>query len=120
MFSSIRKVPVLQVTKEGKTDYLFQSLPIIEYLEESYPGTYSILPNDTTLRQKTRAMSELVNSGIQPLQNLALLGELGNALQERSPRVLCESFGLCTDLFSARLQRRSRNWAETNWTGRAG
>ena len=65
---------MLEITKDGKKDYLVQSLPIIEYIEESYPGTYSILPSDTLLRQKTRAMAELVNSGIQPLQNLALLG----------------------------------------------
>lgn len=70
----MNQVPVLEVIKDGKSDYLFQSLPIIEYIEESYPGTYSILPNDTLLRQRTRAMAELVNSGIQPLQNLAILG----------------------------------------------
>lgn len=82
----MNQVPVLEITKDGKKDYLFQSLPIIEYIEESYPGTYAILPNDTLLRQKTRAMAEIVNSGIQPLQNLAILGRLFEDLLQR---ILC-------------------------------
>lgn len=85
-FSSIRKVPVLEITKDdGKKDYLVQSLPIIEYIEESYPGTYAILPSDTLLRQKTRAMAELINSGIQPLQNLAILGKISDDSLRFSP-----------------------------------
>src|SRR5207248_261489 len=48
---------------------LSQSLPILEYLDERWPSP-PILPKDPYLRARTRALAEIVNSGIQPLQNL--------------------------------------------------
>uniref|UniRef100_A0A2R5LKH8 Putative glutathione s-transferase n=1 Tax=Ornithodoros turicata TaxID=34597 RepID=A0A2R5LKH8_9ACAR len=65
------QVPVLVV--DGQT--LSQSLAIIEYLEEKYPGT-SLLPKDPILRAKARSLAHLVASGIQPLQNLNVLQRL--------------------------------------------
>ena len=65
------QIPVLELIEDNKKPvYLVQSLPIIEYLEEKYPETYNLLPKDTLLRQRVRAMAEVINSGIQPLQNL--------------------------------------------------
>ncbi|KAK6182941.1 hypothetical protein SNE40_010511 [Patella caerulea] len=51
---------------------LVQSLPIIEYIEEVYPGP-SLLPKDPIQRAKVRGLAEVINSGIQPLQNLTVL-----------------------------------------------
>lgn len=65
-------VPLLETDEGGKTVRLSQSLAILEYLEERHP-TPSLLPGDAYLRARTRMMAELVNSGIQPLQNLSVL-----------------------------------------------
>ena len=82
------QVPSLLVGDTAVT----QSLAIIEYLEEAYPSPPLMpadvrlraparLPNrsdsmgarQTLLRGRVRQFSECINSGIQPLQNLALL-----------------------------------------------
>lgn len=62
------QVPALYV--EGVT--LTQSLPIIEYLEETHPGK-NLLPKDPILRAQARQVAEIINSGIQPIQNLSII-----------------------------------------------
>ncbi len=52
---------------------LSESLPIIEYLEEVYPESTRLLPSDPYERFQARRVAELVNAGIQPLQNLRVL-----------------------------------------------
>lgn len=72
----MRQVPLL-VLDDGRS--LAQSVAILEYLEEVHP-TPPLLPEDPFLRGKVRQLVEIVNSGIQPLQNLAVsqrLRELG-------------------------------------------
>jgi maleylpyruvate isomerase len=65
-----RRVPTLEVIEStGDVHYLQQSLPIIEFLVEVFPGV-PLLPQDNFLRARARALAEIVNSGIQPLQNL--------------------------------------------------
>ena len=65
------QVPTLEVTEaDGTRHALSQSLPIMEYLDERFPEP-PILPRDPVLRHRARALAELVNSGIQPLQNLS-------------------------------------------------
>ncbi len=51
---------------------LTQSLPIIEYLDTSFP-TPSLLPKEIKARCRVLKLCEMVNSGIQPLQNLSVL-----------------------------------------------
>ena len=64
------QVPTLELTEDdGTVRSLSQSLPILEYLDERWPSP-PILPKDPYLRARTRALAEIVNSGIQPLQNL--------------------------------------------------
>ncbi|MFN0247952.1 MAG: maleylacetoacetate isomerase [Kofleriaceae bacterium] len=64
------QVPTLEVTEdEGAVYSIAQSLPIMEFLEERFPET-RILPEDSYLRARCRGLAEIVNSGIQPLQNL--------------------------------------------------
>ena len=64
------QVPTLEITEDdGTVHSLTQSLPILEYLDERFPER-PIMPKDPYLRARTRALAEIVNSGIQPLQNL--------------------------------------------------
>lgn len=71
-----RRNPMGQVPALADGDVvLTQSLPILEYLEERYPQV-SLLPGSPAQRAAIRAMAEVVNSGIQPLQNLAVLKHL--------------------------------------------
>lgn len=65
----MRQVPSLAWEEGGVTRVLTQSLPILEWLDETHPAP-ALLPSDPYLRARARALAELVNSGIQPLQNL--------------------------------------------------
>ena len=69
------QVPVLEVEDEGRIVPVVQSMAIIEYLEERFPQP-PLLPATARARAHVRAMAELVNSGIQPLQNTATFEEL--------------------------------------------
>ncbi len=67
----MQQVPTLEVTDDGGVVHLLQqSLPILEFVDELKPEP-ALLPGDRYLRARARALAELVNSGIQPLQNLA-------------------------------------------------
>ena len=58
------QIPLLEI--DG--NFIAQSVAILEYLEETRPEP-SLLPKDTAKRAKAREIVELINSGIQPLQN---------------------------------------------------
>jgi len=64
--SPMSKVPVLELD-DGRL--LTESLAILEYLEETHPSP-PILPRDPYLRARTRMLAQMINSGIQPFQNL--------------------------------------------------
>merc|ERR1712021_101829 len=51
---------------------LTQSLAIIEYLNETHPEA-KLLPVLPAERAKVRMISEMINSGIQPIQNLSTM-----------------------------------------------
>jgi maleylpyruvate isomerase len=76
--NALTQVPVLEVEENGRTLALTQSMAIIEYLEECFPER-PLLPSDREGRARARQLAEIVNSGIQPLQNLALLQTLDAA-----------------------------------------
>jgi maleylacetoacetate isomerase len=65
--SPMRQVPCLEI--DGQR--LFQSVAIVEYLEETRPAP-ALLPADPLDRARVRAMVEIVNSVIQPLHNYAV------------------------------------------------
>ncbi len=69
--NAIGQVPVLELD-EGPIRYLGQSLAILEYLEETHPEP-PLLPRAPILRARARQLAELINSGIQPMQNPRLL-----------------------------------------------
>ncbi|XP_062973970.1 maleylacetoacetate isomerase isoform X2 [Elgaria multicarinata webbii] len=68
----MQQVPALKI--DGIT--LSQSLAIIEYLEETRPNP-KILPQDPKKRAQVRMISDHITSGIQPLQNLTVLQQVG-------------------------------------------
>lgn len=72
------QVPVLQLDErgpDGAPQVITQSMAILEYLEERHPSP-PLLPADPWLRARSRQLAEIVNSGIQPLQNLATTDHL--------------------------------------------
>lgn len=50
---------------------LAESMAILSWLEESFP-TPPLLPSDAWARARARQLAEMVNAGIQPIQNLAV------------------------------------------------
>lgn len=78
--SPLSQVPVLEVREEGRTRWLYQSMAILEWLDERHPDP-PLLPPDVDGRARVRALAELVNSGIQPLQNAVVL----RTLKEKVP-----------------------------------
>jgi maleylacetoacetate isomerase len=66
------QVPVLEVEQLGEVHHLTQSMAILDWLEERFP-TPPLLPGGDYERARVRALAELVNSGIQPHQNQAVL-----------------------------------------------
>jgi maleylpyruvate isomerase len=73
------QVPVLEVTEEGRTLRLVQSMAILEWLDERFPDP-PLLPPDLDGRARVRALAEIVNSGIQPFQNAFVLRTLKEKL----------------------------------------
>jgi len=72
-----RQVPTLLI--DGLV--LTQSLPIIEYLEETRPEK-NLLPANPAQRHKARQIAEIVNSGIQPIQNMSVLKHINELVGE--------------------------------------
>ena len=76
----MRQIPFLQVTQDGGVVHgAAQSIAIMELLEELVPEP-ALFPADPFGRAKARQLAELVNSGIQPLQNLAVIQHLRDNL----------------------------------------
>lgn len=71
----MKQLPTLEISTKGGTQHLAQSMAILEYLEETHPEP-ALLPADPFLRARARQLAEIVNSGIQPLQNLHLMQRL--------------------------------------------
>lgn len=66
--------PMAQVpTLVHKSVPISQSLAILQYLEDVCP-TPALLPDDPVEKALVWQISELINSGMQPLQNLGVLG----------------------------------------------
>ena len=72
--------PIAQVPLLERDDgvHLAQSMAILEYLEETHPSP-PLLPSGPVDRARVRQLAEIVNAGIQPLQNLLVLERLKGA-----------------------------------------
>ena len=69
------QVPLFEWEEAGQLRRLTQSVAICEYLNERYPDP-PLLPSSPYERAQVRQLVEVVNSGIQPVQNLRVLQEL--------------------------------------------
>ena len=67
--SPLAQVPVLEL---GDGSRLTQSLAILRWLDQVRPSP-PLVPRDPLLGAKAWALAEVVNAGIQPLQNLKVL-----------------------------------------------
>ncbi|KYO19788.1 maleylacetoacetate isomerase isoform A [Alligator mississippiensis] len=83
----MQQVPALKI--DGIT--LSQSLAIIEYLEETRPNP-RLLPQDQKKRAQVRMISDHIVSGIQPLQNLAVLQRVGEKKLEWAQHYITNGF----------------------------
>ena len=72
----IGQVPSLVIEHEGKSITLFQSIAIINFLEEKYPNAPKLIPNDAMSKYRVQVIVDTICSGIQPLQNLPVLDKL--------------------------------------------
>lgn len=70
--NAMEQVPVLELD-DGTM--ITQSLAIMAYLDEAHP-TPALMPSDLILRARVRTAAEIMNSGMQPLHNLAVLERL--------------------------------------------
>jgi maleylpyruvate isomerase len=68
------QVPLLELdaTEAGASPIrsIAQSMAILEFLDERFPAP-PLLPAEPLLRARARQLAEMVNAGIQPLQNLS-------------------------------------------------
>ena len=67
----LSQVPLIELEDQGRAVRITQSVAIIEYLEERWPEP-ALLPADRFLRARARQIAEMINSGIQPLQNTSV------------------------------------------------
>lgn len=76
--NSFAQVPVLEFQQDNSKHYLSQSLAIMEFLEENFSdmSTPTILPQSPIQRAYVRQLAEMINSGIQPIQNLSVLTKI--------------------------------------------
>lgn len=65
-------LPCLYIQKNN----LSESMAISEFLEEQFPNSFPLLPKNCFKRAKIRQICEIVNSGIQPLQNLCVIRDI--------------------------------------------
>ncbi|XP_045918562.1 maleylacetoacetate isomerase isoform X1 [Micropterus dolomieu] len=68
----MQQVPAVEI--DGIT--LSQSLAVVQYIDETRPGP-RLLPADPKKRAQVRMISDLIASGIQPLQNLYVIQKIG-------------------------------------------
>lgn len=67
----MRQVPLVEIERGGRTIRVAQSVAILELLDDLWPEP-RLLPGDPFLRARARQIAEMVNSGIQPLQNTSV------------------------------------------------
>ena len=81
--NEMAQVPLLTINAENAAQpiYLSQSMAILEFLEEEYPEP-PLLPRTPRERAKVRQIAEIINSGIQPLQNSSTLKKIKSFSQD--------------------------------------
>ncbi|KAM6068773.1 maleylacetoacetate isomerase isoform 1-T1 [Theristicus caerulescens] len=83
----MQQVPALKI--DGIT--LSQSLAIINYLEDTHPNP-RLLPQDPKKRAQVRMIADHIVSGIQPLQNVNVLKQMGDKKMEWAQNCIAIGF----------------------------
>lgn len=78
-FQAVNPNSLVPVLETGQS-LLYQSLAMLEYLDEVHPSP-SLLPGDPLARAKVRGVALNIACDIHPLNNLRVLGYLGSELQ---------------------------------------
>ena len=75
------QVPVLEYTdtQTGDVTVLTQSVAIMEFLDQCFPKAKSLFPKGGMDKIAASEMVEIINSGIQPLQNVPMVNGLERA-----------------------------------------
>uniref|UniRef100_A0A3P9CZI7 maleylacetoacetate isomerase n=1 Tax=Maylandia zebra TaxID=106582 RepID=A0A3P9CZI7_9CICH len=68
-----------------------QQLAVIQYIDETRPGP-RLLPADPKTRAQVRMISDLIASGIQPLQNLYVIQKIGAEKMQWSQHFIDRGF----------------------------
>lgn len=76
-------VPALDVAGQG---VLTQSLAIVEWIEESFPGP-KLLPPDPWGRARARALAQIIACDTHPIQNLRVLQYVKRELGQEQPAI---------------------------------
>ncbi|KAJ1983289.1 Glutathione S-transferase zeta-1 [Dimargaris verticillata] len=71
-----------------------QSMAILEYLEDAYPDTPTLLPGDAAQRAKARAIAQVIASDIQPAQNMTVTNHIKDVIDAKpwNRRVIDQGF----------------------------
>jgi len=75
-------VPALEIDEGGKRWMLTESLAILEWLEETHPLP-SLYPGNPRTRAHIRQLTETINAGTQPLQNIGVLERVSDQEETR-------------------------------------
>ena len=81
----LQQVPVLEWIEGGERVRLSQSVAILEYLEELHPAP-PLRPTSALARAHAREAVQIVNSGMQPLQNSSTLAAIERIAGEAAMR----------------------------------
>jgi maleylacetoacetate isomerase len=85
-FKAVNPQMVIPALVDGEGPVLFQSLAILEYLDEVHPNP-PFLPKDAVARAKVRAFAAVIGCDIHPLNNLAPLQYLRRVLKQEQPAI---------------------------------
>ena len=81
-FRSVNPQGFVPALKEDDGTVLIQSPAILEYLDEAFPDTPSLLPSDPGARARVRALAAIVTCDIHPLNNLRILKYLTGPMEQ--------------------------------------
>lgn len=84
-YAALNPQHLLPTLRHGERT-LTQSLAILEYLEEAFPETPSLLPADPADRARVRALAQAVACDVHPLNNLRVMQYLEREWQVEGPR----------------------------------
>jgi maleylacetoacetate isomerase len=79
-------VPNLTVTSSGSPSIVIrQSIPILEFLEEYFPNTPRLLPENPVERARVRELMNIIACDLQPVTNLRILKAVKKLGGEQAP-----------------------------------